>query len=262
MDARNIFCEKLNNIRLTLSAGCCFIHALGQFVLEIKRKKLMKKLEKPFVGLAFGLVLLGGLQCQTSQAQPIVLLPLTPGGQADTGTSVLADALGSNSGPEAITVYWSVNESSNHVFTYSYQISNAVGDVVLDNNGNPTLTPEIVDAFSVGFDTTQPGAYINNSQVGGLFPLNNGPDGLSWFIQPVNPGTIGLPVSFQSDLPPIPGNANAQDRNPPSPWASNPDGQEVPIPGAVPEPPTTILLALASVLLPFRSRLFQVIRRR
>src|ERR1035441_6860178 len=134
MDARNIFCEKLNNIRLTLSAGCCFIHALGHFVLEIKRKKLMKKLEKPFVGLAFGLVLLAGLQCQTSQAQPIVLLLLTPGGQADTGTSVLADALGSKSGPEAITVYWSVNESSNHVFTYSYQISNAVGDVVLDNN--------------------------------------------------------------------------------------------------------------------------------
>ena len=261
MDARNIFCEKLNNIRLTLSAGCCFIHALGQFVLEIKRKKLMKKLEKPFVGLAFGLVLLGGLQCQTSQAQPIVLLPLTPGGQADTGTSVLADALGSNSGPEAITVYWSVNESSNHVFTYSYQISNAVGDVVLDNSGHPTSTPEIVDAFSVGFDTTQPGAYIMNSQQGGLYDANNGSAGLFWAFAGINPGTVSGPMSFQSDLPPVLGNANAQDRNPPSPWSSNPNGQPVPVPGAVPEPPATILLALASLLLPFRSRLSQFIRK-
>ncbi len=229
--------------------------------IQFKRTNYMRIIEKPLGVLAFGTILTTGLLCQTAQAQPIVLLPLSPGGPADTGTSVLADSYGSNSGPEAITVYWSVSESSNAVYTYTYAISNAVGDVVLDNNGNPTLTPEIVDAFSVGFDTTQPGLYIMNSQVGGLFDLNNLSAGLFWAFTPVNPGTVSGPLSFQSDMPPIPGNANAQDRNPPSPWASNPDGQEVPVPGEVPEPSTTVLLALASALLPFRSTLSQFIRR-
>jgi hypothetical protein len=217
--------------------------------------------QKPLLAMILGASLMTGLQCQTAQAQPIVLNPLTPGGPADTGTSVLADALGANTGPEAITISWSVSESSNRVYTYTYTVNNPVGDVVLDNNGNPTLTPEIVDAYSVGFDTTQPGNYIMNSQTGGLVDLNNLSGGLFWAFTPINPGTSSGPLSYQSDNAPAPGNANAQDRNPPSPWASDPDGQEVPIPTTIPEPSTTILLALASLFMPFRSRLFQFFRK-
>ena len=212
----------------------------------------MKIYSKPLVVLALGAILIAGLRCQTAQAQEVLL--------NTSGSSVLADALGANTGPEAITVFWSVVENVSSVYTYTYSVSNAVGDVVLDNHGNPTSTPEIVDAFSVGFDTTQPGAYIMNSQQGGLYDANNGSAGLFWAFAGINPGTVSGPMSFQSDLPPVSGNANAQDRNPPSPWSSNPDGQPVPVPGAVPEPPATILLALAS-LLPFRSRLVQFIRK-
>ena len=212
----------------------------------------MKIHAKPLVVLALGAILIAGLRCQTAQAQEVLL--------NESGTSVLADALGANTGPEAITVFWSVVENVSSVYTYTYSVSNAVGDVVLDNHGNPTSTPEIVDAFSVGFDTTQPGAYIMNSQQGGLYDANNGSAGLFWAFAGINPGTVSGPMSFQSDLPPVLGNANAQDRNPPSPWSSNPNGQQVPVPGAVPEPPATILLALAS-LLPFRSRLVQFIRK-
>jgi hypothetical protein len=217
----------------------------------------MKRYTKPVVGLSFSAALIAGIQCQTAQAQ---LSLLTPGGPADTGTSVLADALGTNTGPEAITISWSVSESLSDVYTYTYVVNNPVGDVVLDNNGNPTLTPEIVDAYSVGFDTTQPGNYIMNSQIGGLIGLNNGSAGLFWAFTPINPGTSSGPLSFQSDNAPILGNANAQDRNPPSPWSSSPDGQQVPVPGAVPEPSTTALFALTGLfLVPFRSKLLQLV---
>jgi hypothetical protein len=213
----------------------------------------MKIYAKSLVVLALGATLIAGLRCQTVQAQEVLL--------NESGSSILADSLGANTGPEAITVYWSVVENVSLVYTYAYSVSNAVGDVVLDNSGNPTSTPEIVDAFSVGFDTTAPGAFIMGSQTGGLYDANNGSAGLFWAFAGVNPGQVNGPLSFQSDLPPTLGNANAQDRNPPSPWSSNPNGQQVPVPGAVPEPPTTILLALASLLLPFRSRLSQFIRK-
>src|ERR1017187_7359346 len=130
----------------------------------------MKIYSKPLVVLALGAILIAGLRCQTTQAQEVLL--------NESGSSVLADALGANTGPEAITVFWSVVENVSLVYTYTYSVSNAVGDVVLDNHGNPTSTPEIVDAFSVGFDTTQPGAYIMSSQQGVLYDANNGSAGL------------------------------------------------------------------------------------
>jgi len=53
-------------------------------------------------------------------------------------------------------------------------------------------------------------------------------------------------LSFQSDLPPGAGNANAQDANPPSPWSSFPNGQQVPVPLTVPEPGTWALVAMGT----------------
>jgi hypothetical protein len=64
-----------------------------------------------------------------------------------------------------------------------------------------------------------------------LFAANEGAEGLFWFIFPViQPGTSSGPLSFQSDDAPTFGDASASDDNPPSPWASSPDGQRVPVP--------------------------------
>src|ERR1017187_2409213 len=213
----------------------------------------MKIYSKTVVALVAGAILLSGLLGQTAQA---VLL-------TESGTSVLADAFGVNTGPEALTVSWSVVENVSLIYTYTYTVNNPVGDVVLNNNGSPTSTPEIVDAFSVAFDTTVPGAFVPGSQIGGLYDANNGVSGLFWAFAAVNPGANSGPMSFQSELPPTLGNANALDQNPPSPWSSNPNGQQVPVPTtSVPEPTSTTLLALtALLLLPFRSTISQFIRK-
>jgi hypothetical protein len=202
-------------------------------IMMASSKRSMKIHPKTIVALAVGAMLLSGLLGQTAQA---VLLN-------ESGTSILADSLGTATGPEALTVSWSVVENVSLVYTYSYSVNNPVGDVNL-NNGSP----EPVDSFSVAFDTTAPGAFITGSQTGGGFDLNNGASGLFWAFAPVNPGTSSGPLSFESDQPPTLGNANAQDANPPSPWSSNPDGQQVPVPIAVPEPGTWVLVAIGTGL--------------
>ena len=207
-------------------------------IMMASSKRSMKIHPKTIIALAVGAILLSGVLGQTAQA---VLLN-------ESGTSILADSLGINTGPEALPISWSVVESANLVYTYTYTVNNPLGDVVLDNTGLPTLTPEPVDAFSVGFDTTVPGAYIAASQTGGVFDENNGPVGLFWLLGSVNPGTSSGPLSFLSDLPPTLGNANAQDANPPSPWSSYPDGQQVPVPLTVPEPGTWVLVAMGTGL--------------
>src|ERR1017187_10609746 len=128
---------------------------------------------KTIVALAVGAILLSGLLGQTAQAQLLL---------NESGTSILADSLGANTGPEALPISWSVVENASLIYTYTYTVNNPVGDVVLDNTGTPTSTPEPVDAFSVGFDTTAGGAYISGSQTGGLFDENNGTAGLFWLL--------------------------------------------------------------------------------
>jgi hypothetical protein len=207
----------------------------------------MKLYAKPSVALASGAILLTSLLLgREAQAQGVLLLN-------ESGTSILADAYGTATGPEALTVSWSVVESVSLVYTYSYVVNNPLGDVLLNNNGSPTTSPEIVDAFGVGFNTTSPGAYIMNSQTGGTSDQNNGMGGLFWSFTAVQPGTSSPILSFQSDLPPTQGYADAQDANPPSPWSSFPNGQTVPIP-AVPEPATMALLTLTTGILLLLSR--------
>jgi hypothetical protein len=123
--------------------------------------------------------------------------------------------------------------------------------VLLNNNGTPTTTPEIVDTFEVGFDATLPGAYVMGTQSGGVFDQNNGASGLTWSFNAVQAGSASPVLSFESDLPPVMGNANAQDANPPSPWSSFPNGQQVPVPGNVPEPGTAALFMTSLLSLPF-----------
>jgi len=179
----------------------------------------------------------------------------------ESGQATLADAYGTATGPEALTVNWSVVENGSDIYTYSYTIQNPPGDVLLGSGGSPTLSPEIVDAFSVGFDTTAAGAYVAGSQAGGTSDQNNGVNGLFWYFAAVNPGSSSPALTFESYLAPGLGNANAQDGNPPSPWASDPNGQQVPVPLTLIVPdstPTIVLLAaiLLAILL-FRFAIFK-----
>jgi hypothetical protein len=194
----------------------------------------MKTHGKKIIVMAAGVVWMSGIFSQTIQAQNVLL--------NETGTSTLADTFGINTGPEALTISWAVVENNSGIYTYSYVVNNPLGDVILNNSGQPTSTPEIVDAFSVVFDTTVAGAYVPGTQTGGVGNQNNGTSGLFWSFTAVNPNTSSPILSFESELPPTMGNANAQDANPPSPWSSIPDGQQVPVPTEVPDPPTTALL--------------------
>jgi hypothetical protein len=204
----------------------------------------MKICGKPIVlGLASGAMLFAGVTCLNTQAAPF----------SESGTSVLADAFGTDSGPEALTVSWSVNENMMGVYTYAYVISNPAGDVLLNSAGQPTGTPEIVDSYAVGFDTTVAGAYIAGSIAGGVFDLNNGVDGLSWQFTAVPAGNNSPELTFESDLPPTMGDADAQDANPPSPWSSFPDGQPVPVPAPLPDATSTLAM-LGGTLGLFRFR--------
>ena len=203
----------------------------------------MKTQINTIAALASGAILLSGVLSQTAQAS------------VESGSAQLADVLGVDTGPESLTVSYLVTLSAG-VYTYTYSVFNPAGDVLLNTNGLPTATPEVVDAFSVGFDTTQPGAFIAGSQTGGLADLNDGVAGLFWAFTGVNPSNSSPTLSFESDLPPVMGNAGAQDANPPSPWASNPDGQDVPVPNTALAPDSTSTLALFGgvlLLLPFRS---------
>jgi len=191
--------------------------------------------------LASGAFLLCGL-CQSVQAQIVA-----------SGTATLADVLGANSGAEALTVTYAVDLSSG-VYTYTYSVFNPAGDVQLPGSASPG-SPEVVDSFSVAFDTLVPGAFIGGSQSGGTSQQNNGVAGLFWSFTGVNPSNSSPTLSFESDDPPTMGNANASDANPPSPWASNPNGQQVPIPAiSVPDSASTAtLLTGVLMLVPFGS---------
>jgi hypothetical protein len=193
----------------------------------------MKIRVKPIVAMAAGAALLSGALCPTARGALVL-----------SGMATLADSAGTATGPEALTVNYSVNLTSG-VYTYSYTVYNPVGDVQLGGSGSPG-SGEVVDAFSVGFNTMLPGAYTG-SPASAPVPQNDLASGLFWTFTPVAPGDFSPTLSFYSTLPPTLGNANALDANPPSPWSSNPDGQQVPVP--VPEPTTLIVGGL--LLVPF-----------
>ena len=209
----------------------------------------MKIHAKPIVALVSGAIGLPGLLCQTVKLNPCLL--------NESGTSILADAFHTATGPEALIISWSVVENASDVYTYSYTVNNPAGDVLLPGSYAPG-TPEIVDSFSLDFNAALPNAVVSGP-IGGNSAFNFGAFGLYWVLYPdvVKAGTSSGQLSFQSELPPSPGNASASDDSPPSPWAS-PNGSPVPVPGtgnfSVPEPATTTLLALtALLLLPFGS---------
>jgi len=198
--------------------------------------------------LVSGAILLSGVLCQTAQAQGLL---------NESGASILADVNGTATGPEALTVSWSVVENAPSDYTYTYTVNNPSGDVLLPGSYAPG-TSEIVDSFSLDFNAALPDAVVSGP-IGGNSAFNFGAYGLYWVLSPdvVRAGTSSGLLSFQSELPPSPGNASASDDSPPSPWAS-PNGSPVPVPGtgnfSVPEPATTTLLALtALLLLPFGS---------
>jgi hypothetical protein len=102
----------------------------------------MKRHAKTIGALASGAILISGLMLgQTARATLVT-----------SGTAQLADVLEVDTGPESLTVSYSVNLVGG-IYTYAYTVANPVGDVILapaQGAGNP----EIVDAFSVAFNTT------------------------------------------------------------------------------------------------------------
>ena len=193
----------------------------------------MKRHAKSLIILVAGSLLVFGLPVQTVQA-----------GVVESGVAQLADAFGTATGPESLTVNYSVTVDSGGVYTYSYIVNNPSGDVLLNDDGSPTTTPETFDAFSVGFNTTIPGAFLSGNQT-----QNNGASGLYWFFDPVNAGASSATLSFTSDDAPTMGNANASDNNLPSPWRSTPLGEKVPVPQTIVPDSTSTLALLAGVLL-------------
>jgi hypothetical protein len=220
---------------------------------------------KPLVALASGAMLLSGLFSHTAQAQSTLI---------EQGTSSLGDVFLVNTGSEALTVSWFVVENtSSDLYTYAFNVNNPSGDVQLNNDNTPyispitkTTVPETFNSFSLTFDTTIPGAFVSGTQPVGGSLVNNGSTGLTWNFPAVSPGSSTALLAFQSDLAPglgsAAGNASAGGgATPPSPWSSIPAGQPVPVPRAAPEPEITGLLALtALVLLPFSSTWRRLLR--
>lgn len=165
--------------------------------------------------MALGSVLLLGGLCQPAHAQ-IVL------GQGYS--SILGDSYGDTSGPEVLTVNWMVTFGSG-VYTYDYTVSNPADDVTPAGSS----TPEPVVSFNVGFDTA---LYYVPSSAAGATSIAVTSSGITWtFDTALAPGLTSGTVSYESDYGPVYGNAGALDANPPSPWASFPDGQQVAVPG-------------------------------
>jgi hypothetical protein len=205
----------------------------------------MKMRAKTAVILGFGTILLSGLVGQTSQATMI-----------ESGTAILADVNGASSGSETLTVNYFVSESSG-IYTYAYVLNNPLGDVLLNPDGSLTSTPEVVDAFSIAFNASSAGAYVVGTQLGGAIDQDNGGGGLFWSFAAINPGTSSPALSFESDLAPILGNANALDANPPSPWSSIPFGQQLALPNVSDSTNTLALLAGIVLFLPLLSTMSQ-----
>jgi len=152
-------------------------------------------------------------------------------------SSILASS--SAPGPD-LTVYWEVSTSLNPgVYTYEYQILNPANDTTS------------VDFYNVSFNAIL-GVNVYRTGGGAFSDVSNG---VNWLFAPILAGfsspalnTGGVLYFTSPDLPTL-GNANAQDSNPPSPWASLPGGQQVAVPN-VPDGGTTVALfglALAGV---------------
>jgi hypothetical protein len=172
----------------------------------------------------------------------------------------LADSFGTSVGPEALVVSWAVLfNTGSDIYTYAYNVSNPVGDVLLNPNGSPTTTPETVDSFHVGFNATAPGALLGLPTGGAL--ATSDATGVSWYFAPTIASGSSVLLQYQSDFGPTMGNAAGNGANPPGPWSSSPGGQTVPVPRPSPEPATTTLIALSAfLLLPFRSNLRRFLR--
>ena len=156
--------------------------------------------------------------------------------------TVYNSILASTSDPgDNINVNWEVSTQLNvGVYTYEYQIVNP-------------LAPNIsVDFFNVSFDAVSGGNVLTTG--GGSFSEVVADTGVNWAFSPVDGGqstpalnTAGV-LYFTSPDPPTLGDAGAQDMNPPSPWSSDPDGQEVAVPAPVPEPGGTTVALFGLVL--------------
>jgi hypothetical protein len=139
-------------------------------------------------------------------------------GSIESGSSTLVSA----SQPlNNIVINWGVDLVSG-TYTYNYQIDDTSSDTV--------------DSLNVSFDTLPVGALT-----GGNYTHSDA-NGVTWLLgTAVAAGGTSGTLDYTSDFAPTWGNANGADANPPSPWASDPGGQQVPVPN-VPDSGTTVAL--------------------
>ncbi len=203
----------------------------------------MKNEMRP-AALVFGTIAMSTIMSQSLPAAPL----------NETGSSILAPVIAPTGGyasnpQEYLTVSWSVVENLSDVYTYTYTVHNPAGDVLMNDNGSLTTTPEVFDAFSVGFNTTAPGAYLTGTQTGSPSEEVN-PTDLTWFFDPSIPAGSNSPaVTFQSDLPPVPGASDASDGSPPSPWSVSALASTIPVPGKVSDVMSTGVLGVTVLML-------------
>ena len=171
----------------------------------------MKNTLRPSLSVLVGVLFSCALLCQQALAIPVTLN--TP------GSSFLASSAAPGN---KITVDWEVSTHLNPGFyTYEYQVINA------PEGTSPTTS---IDFLNVGVNP----AFVIAHGGGNFSQVVAG--GVDWFPPPIPNGgsspalnTPGV-LYFTSLLPPDWGNAVAQDSNPPSPWQSFPNGQQVPVP--------------------------------
>ncbi len=159
---------------------------------------------------------------------PVLAVPVNPFTAANLGNVEFGQSLlDSSSVPaDTITIFWGVNLSGG-IYQYSYE--------VYDSNGG-----DVVDSLAVGFNTS--GGVV----IGGNYQILAA-NGVTWnLFGPVQIGGVSGILDFTTLLPPALGNANALNQNPPSPWASTPGGQQVPIPH-IPDGGATVMLLGAAL---------------
>jgi len=215
----------------------------------------MRTQPKSVVSFASGAILLLSLIGQTSQAQSVIAgaaKPLNVPAGIPLGAKETATLPGDSVSAATISITYEVTQDTTPTdptfgdYTYTYTINNTTASAyVLDLN--------------IGFNASAPNAVLLGSIKGGTSaPENNGSAGITWF-DTVLPKTSGATLSFESDDAPTYGKANAAGiPNNPAPWAStSTTTSEVAVPLVVPEPVTTVLMALSSLVLAFRPNMLK-----
>jgi hypothetical protein len=206
-------------------------------------------------------------------------IPVSPSPVPSAGESLLTSFI--VGGASSINADWEVIQTDETgfppgLYAYLFQIQNnsASGVDAFSVTNSPAGFASIVAAGNLGGDdlhtitafhppfnaaffpilaTAQPPLPLQ--PLGASTALNPTDNTVTWTFPPLAPGFQSDTMYFLSTLPPVYGNAVAQDSTPPSPWGSlAPLGGAQPVPVPAPEPGTFVLMGLGTVALVFARR--------